>query len=72
MTAAYGTWKSPITSDLIVAEMIGVGSPILAAGATYWLEARPREAGRNVIVRRDASGQVQDMTPPPFNVRSRA
>ena len=71
MTAAYGTWKSPITSDLIVAEMIGVGSPILAAGATYWLEARPREAGRNVIVRRDASGQVQDMTPPPFNVRSR-
>ncbi|MDC1307877.1 prolyl oligopeptidase family serine peptidase [Pseudomonadales bacterium] len=71
MIKEYGTWKSPITSDLIVAEMIGVGSPALFAGAQYWVEARPREAGRNVIVRRTQDGRTTDMTPAPFNVRTR-
>lgn len=37
----------------------------------YWLEARPSEAGRNVVVRRDPGGTVEDVTPPGFNVRSR-
>ena len=71
MIAAYGTWQSPITSDLIVAEMVGVGSPALVADAHYWVEARPREAGRNVLVRRNPDGRTIDLTPAPFNVRTR-
>lgn len=69
--AAYGSWKSPITSDLIVAGTIGLGEIRLDRGEVYWTEQRPTEAGRNVVVRRTAAGQVSDVTPAPFNVRSR-
>ncbi|MFN2514305.1 MAG: S9 family peptidase, partial [Pyrinomonadaceae bacterium] len=34
-------------------------------------EMRPSEGGRNVIVRRDASGAAIDINPPPFNARTR-
>jgi dipeptidyl aminopeptidase/acylaminoacyl peptidase len=38
----------------------------------YWIEGRPDEGGRNVIVSRDASGRMADVTPPGTNVRTRA
>ncbi|HEY9752843.1 MAG TPA: S9 family peptidase, partial [Coleofasciculaceae cyanobacterium] len=69
--APYGSWQSPITSDLIVAGTIGLGGVCLDGEDIYWSEQRPSEAGRSVIVRRSATGQIQDVTPPPFNVRSR-
>jgi len=37
----------------------------------YWIEARPSEAGRNVIVRRDSQGSAMDVTTAPFNSRTR-
>jgi dipeptidyl aminopeptidase/acylaminoacyl peptidase len=69
--APYGSWKSPITADAIVADSIGVGSIVLDGTDIYWLESRPQEAGRNVIVRRTADGELTDITPPEYNVRSR-
>lgn len=71
VVAPYGTWKSPITADLITGATIGLGSPVADGDTLYWLESRPSEAGRSVLVRRDADGTVADVTPPPFNVRSR-
>lgn len=70
-TAPYGAWKSPITSDLIVAGSIGVGSVMLEGDDIYWLEMRPAEKGRYVVVRRTPDGQAMDVTPAPFNVRTR-
>jgi dipeptidyl aminopeptidase/acylaminoacyl peptidase len=69
--APYGSWKSPITADAIVADSIGIGSIVLDRTDIYWLESRPQEAGRNVIVRRTADGKLTDITPPEYNVRSR-
>ncbi len=69
--APYGSWKSPITSDLIVAETVGLGQIMLQGEDTYWVEQRPAEGGRNVIVRRTPDGVTQDMTPPSFNARTR-
>src|SRR5262245_4774724 len=66
-TAPYGAWKSPITSDLIVAQSISLGEVQLDGGSLYWLEGRPQEQGRFVVVRDGA-----DVTPRPFNVRTRA
>ncbi len=40
-------------------------------GSIYWCEARPAERGRAVIVRRDAGGQLTDVTPADHNVRTR-
>ncbi|MBI3757661.1 MAG: S9 family peptidase [Deltaproteobacteria bacterium] len=70
-TASYGSWKSPITSDLIVAATVGLGQIILDDDDVYWSEARPTEGGRNVIVRWTPDGRTTDITPAPFNVRTR-
>lgn len=69
--APYGSWKSPITSDLIVAGTVGLGAVVLDGEDIYWSESRPTEGGRNVIVRHTPDGQVSDVTPAPFNVRTR-
>lgn len=70
--APYGTWKSPITSDLIVASSIRLGEIRLDGGTVYWSEGRPTEAGRSVVVCLSPDGQRVDVTPPaPFNVRTR-
>jgi dipeptidyl aminopeptidase/acylaminoacyl peptidase len=37
----------------------------------YWLEGRPQEGGRNVLVRRRHDGRIEDVTPSGFNVRTR-
>jgi dipeptidyl aminopeptidase/acylaminoacyl peptidase len=69
--AGYGTWTSPITAEAITAGQVGLAQPSLDRGASYWLEARPQEAGRIVLVRRTPAGFDQDLTAAPFNVRSR-
>jgi dipeptidyl aminopeptidase/acylaminoacyl peptidase len=69
--AAYGSWKSPITSDLIVQGTIGFGQIELGGQAVYWTEGRPAEGGRNVVVRRRPGEDATDLTPAPFNARSR-
>ena len=68
----YGSWKSPITSDLIVSGTVGLGQIAIDGDDIYWIEGRPSEAGRSVIVRRTPDGKITNVTPPPFNVRTRA
>lgn len=70
-TAHYGSWKSPITADLIVSGTIGLGGLVLDGDDIYWLEGRASEGGRNVIVKRNSEGKIKDITPQPFNVRTR-
>jgi dipeptidyl aminopeptidase/acylaminoacyl peptidase len=70
-TAPYGSWKSPITADLIVSGAIGLNQPAIDGENTYWIEMRPAEGGRQVIVKRDASGKLTDINPQPFNARTR-
>jgi dipeptidyl aminopeptidase/acylaminoacyl peptidase len=69
--APYGSWKSPITSDLIVSETIGLGEIRLDGEDIYWTEMRPSESGRYVIARRTPDGRITDVTPPLFNARTR-
>jgi dipeptidyl aminopeptidase/acylaminoacyl peptidase len=70
-TLPYGAWKSPISSDLIVARTIGLSGARLDGQNVYWSELRPTEAGRNVVVCRTPDGNIADVTPAPFNVRTR-
>ena len=67
----YGSWKSPITPELIVTSGIALGQIALDGDDIYWIEGRPQEGGRNVIVRWTPDGATMDLTPPPFNVRTR-
>jgi len=56
-TSPYGSWRSPVTADAIVAGVIGLSQIQLDGDDIYWIEQRPAEAGRNVIVRRRPGGQ---------------
>jgi len=67
----YGTWQSPLTSDLIVSESIRLGQIRLDGEDLFWVESRPKEGGRSVIVRRTPDGDCSSLTPQPFNVRTR-
>ena len=69
--APYGAWASQIRVDDVVGDVIGLAEPWLDGDETYWLEARPAEGGRRVLVRLAIDGTIADLTPPPFNVRTR-
>ncbi|MDQ6653929.1 MAG: S9 family peptidase, partial [Acidobacteriota bacterium] len=69
--APYGSWKSPITSDLIVSGTVGLSQPLIDGPDIYWVEMRPTEGGRGVIVKRNVRGVINDVIPPPFNARTR-
>src|SRR4030042_37341 len=71
IAAPYGSWKSPITSKLIASGTIGLTQIELDGEDVYWVEMRPTEGGRYVIVRRTPDGRTADITPPPFNARTR-
>jgi len=68
--APFGEWRSPITSDLIVADSIRLGAPTIDGEDIYWLEGRPIEGGRNVLVRRTPDGATSDVTPAGYNIRT--
>jgi dipeptidyl aminopeptidase/acylaminoacyl peptidase len=70
--APYGSWKSPITSNLIVAGSLRLGEIRLDGADIYWSEGRPTEGGRNVVVRRSPDGSITDITvDESVNVRTR-
>ena len=71
-TAAYGSWKSPITSALLTSSGIGFSELRFSDGDLYWLESRPDEGGRVAIVRCSKDGKIADAVPAPFNARTRA
>ncbi|MFL6276435.1 MAG: S9 family peptidase [Blastocatellia bacterium] len=68
--APYGSWRSPITADLIVAGTINLSEVALDGSDIYWIEGRAAERGRNCIVRRAPDGATVDITPPAFNART--
>jgi dipeptidyl aminopeptidase/acylaminoacyl peptidase len=71
-TAPYGSWKSPITSDLIVAQSVALSEVRLDGDNIYWAEGRPQEQGRAVVVRADwRGGNTTDITPKPCSARTR-
>lgn len=46
-------------------------SIVVADDHAYWVEGRPTEGGRSVVVRRSPSGVIDDIGPDDFNARTR-
>jgi dipeptidyl aminopeptidase/acylaminoacyl peptidase len=67
--APYGSWKSPITAGEVFGSAVGLGSIRLEGEGLYWCEARPD--GRTVLVRRAPDGEIADLTPAGYNIRTR-
>jgi hypothetical protein len=64
--APYGSWRSPISSDVIARGVVGLKEVVIDGRNVYWLESRPGEGGRNVVVLLGPDGRIEDVTPQPF------
>jgi dipeptidyl aminopeptidase/acylaminoacyl peptidase len=56
---------------MVTARAVGLAAIQLDDSGVYWTEGRPTEGGRIVLVHRSPDGAVREVTPAPFNVRSR-
>ena len=65
----YGSWKSPITSEL-AASATQLTEVAVRAGEIYWKELRPEQQGRFTIMKQAADGRIVEVTPSPFNART--
>jgi dipeptidyl aminopeptidase/acylaminoacyl peptidase len=68
-TLPYGSWSSPITSALLVEEVVRLSDVIVAGDEVWWNEGRPAEAGRQVLVS-DGGAGPQDRIPEGFSART--
>lgn len=69
-TAPYGSWRSPITADLLVEKVVSLSSPMVDGETLAWVEARPAEGGRQAVVLRAADGTTADLLPPEHSART--
>jgi dipeptidyl aminopeptidase/acylaminoacyl peptidase len=69
--APFGGWRSPITAASVAAGETPLGKPEIVGQDVYWLEGKPREGGRAVIVHQAADGRRRELTPTAFYVRTR-
>ena len=73
---ACGGWPSPIGSSDLVEGALRLSAPKIHGGVLYWLEGRPTEGGRQVLMAadlNDAGGvrAAREVCPPEANVRTR-
>ena len=67
LVAPCGTWKSPVSLEMVAHGTVNLMRIALDGPDTYWAEVRPAEDGRTVIVKRTPDGGLQDVTPPGFS-----
>jgi len=66
----YGSWPTPITSELVVAAAVRLSEVAVDGDAVVWSEGRPAEGGRTQLVRRAADRTATDLLPEGRNARS--
>ena len=66
----YGSWASPLSAERIAEAGVGLSFVRADGKCLYWLEGRPRERGRSVLMRY-RKGEVREVLPAHFDVRSR-
>jgi len=69
--APFGAWASPIAIERLTDGAVFLSEPRAIDGIRWWLEGRPEEGGRQVLVRRDRDGSITRLTPTDFNARCR-
>ena len=70
--ASYLEWQPVLQAEDVFKSAIGFTYlQTDAANNLFWVEQRPDEEGRSVLVERDAIGNIRDLTPKPLSVRTR-
>ena len=70
MKKTFGTWGSPITAPLVASGSVNFSELRDSDFGLLWIEHRPFEDGRSVLVI-ETDGVQRDLTPQPYSVRSR-
>jgi dipeptidyl aminopeptidase/acylaminoacyl peptidase len=68
--APCGAWASPISAAVVAAGSTPLSGVLLDGADLYWLAGRASEGGRTTLLRQRGS-EVQELTPAPFNARTR-
>lgn len=66
----YGTWESPISAADVAAGARGFEQVALDGDAIWWIETRPEEKGRSVVMRWRPGAGVEEITPRGFSART--
>lgn len=66
----YGSWRTPVTSELVVAHAVRLSDVAVDGDEVLWSEERPTEGGRTELVRRSADGTTVDLLGHGFNART--
>jgi dipeptidyl aminopeptidase/acylaminoacyl peptidase len=66
----YGTWRSPISAEMVSVGGVTLSQPRLENGSVYWQESRPSEDGRSVLMHAAPFSEAVEVTPPGFNIRT--
>ncbi|XP_042409315.1 probable dipeptidyl-peptidase 5 isoform X2 [Zingiber officinale] len=75
VTSPYGSWKSPITADVVCSSGKELGGMAVAGdGRLVWIETRHDQGGRAVLVKESAKMEEKpmDIIPPEFASRTLA
>jgi dipeptidyl aminopeptidase/acylaminoacyl peptidase len=59
----FGSWPTPITSELLVASAVRLSEVRVDGDAVIWAEGRPDEGGRVQLVRRTPDGATRELLP---------
>lgn len=69
---SYLDWQPVLKAEEVFQQTVGFSFlSVDDVGRLFWVENRPEEGGRSVLVMQNSSGQILDVIPKPFSTRSR-
>ncbi|MGH1373304.1 MAG: hypothetical protein ACRBBW_14780, partial [Cellvibrionaceae bacterium] len=73
-TKTYGSWPSPIHSTWLTQQSVRLGEPQLGPNGCYWVESRPQEKGRCVLMHKPLGegSTAAEVLPTDISVHSKA
>lgn len=67
----FGSWPSPLRARDLADAAMSISYVTACGGRLYWVEARPAERGRNVLMSAAPDGDAREESPAPIDVRTR-
>ena len=70
-TQVFGSWPSVISAELITRAAPSLNFLQSQGDNLFWVEGRPWDAGRSVIMCRGSDGKIRDLLKPPYSHHSK-
>lgn len=67
----FGTWPSSLSAEKVASAAPKINHIQCCNHLVTWVESRPNEGGRNVIIGRSKNGLIKDLIPAPYSHYSR-